>query len=149
MGSEAGPVTEDVPQRGLTGGLRVLHLEIGKQLLDRHIEADLALFDQHRNRHAGESLGRRTDRKAGFGIDLGVAAAIAIAVSACKAELAVLDDGDGDAGVPNRLMRLNGVLDEFGELRSKIRAMNFHGPLRLNARCFNNYRKLQASPVTA
>ena len=150
MGSEAGAVTEDIPQRGLAGGLRILHLEIGKQLLDRHIEVELALFDMHRNRHAGESLGRRTNGKAGFGIDLGLGATIAITVSAGKGEFAVLDDGNGDAGIFNRLIALNGVFDDLGEIRSEVRAINFHGSLHFNsASDFNKFQKYQASPTTA
>src|SRR5207248_10734073 len=108
------------------GCRRMLEIEVGKQLLDRRIEGDCPFVRIDRGRHAGESLGGRTDRKTCLDIDRRRRGAVPKAKSGAESRLSLLDDGNGDAGIRNRLVLGNSVLDDLHEIRSQVGSMDFH-----------------------
>ena len=100
--------------------VRVVELEPGQVFGDRIVPADLALVHQHADRRGGHRLGGGADGEAGV-VSTGCRLAQLVdAVALGEDDLAVLDDGDGEAGAPV-LEGLRGVGIEGGE-RGRWRA---------------------------
>ena len=116
--AEAAAVDEQVADRHLARDPRVVHAEVGHVVDDLVVPLDLALVDQRRERRVGERLAGRSGGEDRVGVDRLVGGDVAHAPALRERDLAVLDDGDGDAGRAELLAQL---LDALLEARPAAR----------------------------
>ena len=95
---QAAAVREQVAHAHFARDVGVGHAEAGQMVDDPVVEAKLSVVGQDRQRRRGERLGLRGDGETCLRVHGRARALVAFAEAAGHHDLAVLDDGDGDAG---------------------------------------------------
>jgi hypothetical protein len=91
-------MAEEIADGDFAGDVRVSQLELGKVLLDGVVPGKFALIDEDGDGSGGEGFRVGGDAEEGVGIDGFGAGETADAIALGVHQLAVLDNGDGDAG---------------------------------------------------